>query len=65
MSYVTLSLSVIVPLLAGLLCALPLYLLLRALWVNRGLRIRLRRYRLLNRNWQPVFLERHPPGGDR
>jgi hypothetical protein len=62
MSFVMLSLSVILPLLAGLLCALPLFFLLRALWGNRSLRISLRRHRLLNRDWQPVFLERDRPG---
>lgn len=57
-----LSLSAIVPLLIGMICAAPLLALLRFLWLNRSLRVRLQRMRLLNRNWQPVFLERYQPG---
>jgi hypothetical protein len=65
MSFVTLTLNMILPLLLGLLCALPLFLLLRMLWGNRNLRMLLWRYRLLNRGWKPIFLERHPPGSGR
>ncbi|TXH05098.1 MAG: hypothetical protein E6R07_05750 [Nevskiaceae bacterium] len=61
MSQVLLSLSAILPLLAGLVLSLPLFLLLRRLWRTRSLRIRLRRIGLLNRHWQPVFLERYDP----
>lgn len=65
MNSVILSLQAILPLFIGLLLALPLFLLLHMLLGNRSLRIKLRRYRLINRGWRPVFLERHTPGGER
>ena len=61
MSFVMLTLKALLPLLAGLLLALPLFILILTLWRNRSLRRRLRRLRLFRRDWQPVFLERYQP----
>jgi hypothetical protein len=62
MNSVTLNLDALLPLLAGLLLATPVFVLAVMLWRHRSIRLWLFRHRLLRRGWQPVFMKRYMPG---
>ena len=61
MSSILLSVFALMPLVVGLLLAIPLYLLLQALLRNRHIQLWLFRRRLIRGGWQPVFLRRYSP----
>lgn len=61
MNFILLNLYALLPLIAGLLLAVPLYMLLLYLVRNRSIRLWLFRHRLIRRDWQPLFLTRYSP----
>lgn len=61
MNYILLNLYALLPLILGLLLAVPVYMLMVRLVRNRGVRLWLFRHRLIRRTWQPVFMTRYMP----
>ncbi|PTU30996.1 hypothetical protein CJD38_11880 [Stenotrophobium rhamnosiphilum] len=59
MNFILLNLYAFLPLIIGLLLAIPLYLLFVYLVRNRTIRLWLFRHRLIRRQWQPVFMTRY------